>query len=254
MEGREHGIAEGGGRKASADGGLSGLAHALREWAIFEEAKREGAEFGGIVREEAADAVFDGRSGVAITEDGKSGGHGFERGGVVAVLEQRMGGVNEEAMALEDLLEFTPIAGGLDGGKFGIAADESDGEIREGSLMKIPEQGLRSAKYEIGDAQAGGEFTLPGNIVGGVHTERNDVIGEAPGAAFEFGDGNYMGCSALDVTVHGVAEFSGISARVLLEDHAIEGEMDDKEARAGQGLDVEKIGKVVGDDAVVRFT
>jgi hypothetical protein len=154
-------------------------------------------------------------------------------------------------MTLESLLEIGPIAGRPDARKLGIAADEGDRKIGESRLMEIPEESLRTAKNEIGDAQAGGEIALPGKIVGGIHGKRDDVIGEAPGTALERRNGDDVSGGAFDVLMDGAKKFAGIGASVLLEDHAFESEMDDEKARARKGFDVEEISKIVSDDAVV---
>jgi len=254
VDGREGGGAEKFGGEERADGGLSGAAHSARKNAVIEEAEGVGAEFRGIVGEETAGAVLDGRRGMAVAEDGKAGGHGFKRGGVVAVFELRMRGVNEKAMAPKDLLEIAPIAGGLDARKLGIAANESDRKIGEGGLMEIPEKSLWAAKNVVGNAQALGEIALPGKIVGRIHGERNDVVCEAPGESLQFRDGDDVNAAALHVLMDGAAELGRIAAGVLLEDHAFESEMDDEEARAGEGFDVEEISEIVSDDAIVGFT
>ena len=69
-----------------------------------------------LVAEEAADAVLDEGGWMLVPEDGQTCGHGLGGCHVVAGFETRVGGVDVEAMALEDALELVPVARRLDGG------------------------------------------------------------------------------------------------------------------------------------------
>lgn len=238
-------------RKFRGDGSLGFAAHAGGERGIVEQQAGEAGEFGGIVGEEAAEGVLDGRAGMAIAENGEAGGHGFEGGHVVTVFEARVGGVNVEAMTAENFFEALPIARGGDAGEFVVAADESDGQGGEGALVKFPEENVFFARDVVGDAQAGGEIAAVGKIIAGVGGEGDDVIVEAPGFSFEVRYGHDVRADQFDVLMDGGAKFGGRRAAGLFESDAVERGVNDEEARGEDGFGVEKIAEVVGDDAIV---
>jgi hypothetical protein len=183
VDGGEHSLAKGSRREVIEDNGLCGFSHLKGESLVVEEAESKSVEFRRIVGKKAADAMLNGRSRMPVADDWEAGGHGFESGGIVSILEKWVRGMNKETVALENLFEIVPIARGLDAGKFRIVADESDGNSGESSPVKIPKEGSRAAENKTGDAKALREIAMPRKIVGGIHGERYDVILEAPGAA-----------------------------------------------------------------------
>jgi hypothetical protein len=62
-----------------------------------------------------------------------------------------------------------------------------------------------------------------------------------------------VGANSPEILSDGTAEFLGVGFRILLEDEAVYRDVQNEETRARKGFYVEKIGEIVGDDAVVGF-
>ena len=78
----------------------SPLAHYSRKLSIFEQYPGIVSQLIGVIAQEAADPVLDGRGRVSIAQDRQAGGHGFGGGHVVPCLKLGIGCVDVETVRL----------------------------------------------------------------------------------------------------------------------------------------------------------
>jgi len=110
---------------------------------------------------------------------------------------------------------------------------------------------MPAAADEVTDAKSPGLVPFIGRIVVHVDAEMHDVVGVAPGFAFEHGGGHDVSPHQIDVGVQHLLHALGIDAGILLLETALEAVVQHQESGLGTGPEIEQVGRVVRDDTVV---
>src|ERR1700693_6590976 len=160
--------------------------------------------------------------------------HGFERGHVVTVFEFRIGRMDEEAVAAQDLLQLRPVVRWFDAGHVVVATYESHRNAAEGHLVKIPQKRAPPAPDAVGDAQTAGQVAPVRKIIARVRGKGHDVLIEPPRASFQFRYSDRVRAYQADELSDGAAEFVGLGHGLLIGDHSLESAVDHEQGGPGE--------------------
>lgn len=144
-----------------------------------------------------------------------------------------------------------PALGGLDAGNVRITAYQRDRDVRKSLLVKIPKQDMPAAVHEIADAQTLRDLAGVGRVVVDIQSEMHDIVRQSPGLALEHGCGDGMAPDQLQVFTKHILHFLRVDAGVFLLQPAFQGVVQHNQPGFRPRADVEQVGGVVGDDAIV---